>query len=309
VFYDPPHDLLSPEGTRRDSGGWITGGYDGLKLWPTRPDAAKPGLLCVGPPKQLAPGIKNGYSIGASAGASGRVLAVPQGSSTIVLHRDRGDGRVLRRVDLGPQYDVRFAAVSPDGRWVVTCSHWPDGRSKSAQVWNADTGEHVKQLACEGSASARFSPDGRWLLTVATGTGSQLWEVGTWREARRGDGGAGVFSPDSRLLAIGDVFGVIRLVEPASGREVARLTGPEPMWYGPSCFSPDGTRLIAGCSGRTALYVWDLRLIRQQLKELRLDWDWPEFPPAAAGNDAARPLQVEILLGDLEEKLRWPPDK
>jgi len=26
------------------------------------------------------------------------------------------------------------------------------------------------------------------------------------------------------------------------------------------------------------MFVWDLRLIRQQLKELGMDWDWPEFP-------------------------------
>jgi hypothetical protein len=72
------------------------------------------------------------------------------------------------------------------------------------------------------------------------------------------------------LLAISDGFSVIQLVETATGTEVARLTGPEPMGYRPECFTPDGTRLIAYSSGGTALYVWDLRLIRQQLKELGL---------------------------------------
>jgi tetratricopeptide (TPR) repeat protein len=36
--------------------------------------------------------------------------------------------------------------------------------------------------------------------------------------------------------------------------------------------------LIATCSGYKALYVWDLRRLRAQLKEMDLDWDWPEFP-------------------------------
>jgi tetratricopeptide (TPR) repeat protein len=212
-------------------------------------------------------------------------VAVPQGGSTVVLHRDRSDGRVLRRLVLGPQHDVRFSAVSPDGRWVVTCSHWTDSRSKSARIWNADTGQKVHELPLELSTQARFSPDGRWLLTIAGGD-YRLWEVGTWTEVRRFDErpwGAGgcAFSPDSRLLALDDLFGVIRLVEPATGREVARLTGPEPVRYGPACFTPDGTRLIARCADETALYVWDLRSIRRQLKELGLDWDWPEFPPAA----------------------------
>jgi tetratricopeptide (TPR) repeat protein len=102
------------------------------------------------------------------------------------------------------------------------------------------------------------------------------------------------------LLALADVVSVIRLVETATGREVARLTGPDPLWYHPACFTPDGTRLIATCSGNTALYVWDLRLIREQLKDLGLDWDWPEFPPADPASKAP-PSKVEVLLGDLAQ--------
>jgi len=56
-------------------------------------------------------------------------VALPQGNSTVVLHRDHADARVLRRMVLGPQYDVRFTAVSPDGRWVVTCRSCPKDRS------------------------------------------------------------------------------------------------------------------------------------------------------------------------------------
>jgi hypothetical protein len=39
-----------------------------------------------------------------------------------------------------------------------------------------------------------------------------------------------------------------------------------------------------------------LRLIREQLKGLGLDWDWPEFPPAPRGSSEG--LKVEIQLGD-----------
>ena len=109
--------------------------------------------------------------------------AVPQADSTVVLHRDRPGQRMV----LGPQFDVRFSAVSPDGRWVVTSSHWWDGRSKSARIWDAETGRQVRELRLEGSTRARFSPDGQWLLT-STGIDNgdtRLWEVGTWREVRR----------------------------------------------------------------------------------------------------------------------------
>ena len=122
-------------------------------------------------------------------------------------------------------------------------------------------------------------------------------------------GANSLFSPDSRLLAINDVFGVIRLLEATTGREVAQLTGPEATWYPPACFTPDGTRLVARCSGETALYVWDLRLIRQQLKDLGLDWDWPDFKPADSDVMTARPVKVEIVTGDLAKLAPTPEQR
>src|SRR5262245_58236047 len=247
------------------------------------------------------------FGEGASASVDGRVMAVPDGWFTTVIHRDRPG----HRLKLGPQYDVRFTAVSPDGRRVVTGSHWQDGHSKSARVWDAESGQQVHELPLEGSTFAKFSPDGRWLMTISWGAvrDCRLWEVGTWREVRRFSYAGFAFSPDSRLLVINDVFSVIRLVETATGQEVARLTGPEPSWYQPACFTPDGTRLIATASGHAALYVWDLRLIRQQLKELGLDWDWPEFPPAGPTSQAPRPRQMEVLAGDLAKITPTPEQK
>jgi hypothetical protein len=273
------------------SSGWLTCGPTGLLFWPTRHDAAQPEILRVGPPQQLA---------GASQELAGfskdcRIIALPQRSQVLVLDRERPG----RRVVIEPLYDVRICAVSPDGRWVVTCSWWWDGRSNSIRIWEAETGHHVADLPLQGQSWAAFSPDGRWLASFCAGSGCQLWEVGTWRPAKRFRD-AGHFcwntSPDSRLLALSDPLGFIRLVEPETGREVAKLTGPEPNQ--PGLFSPDGTRLIAEGPGHQALYIWDLRLIRKQLKALRLDWDWPELPPA----DGARkvgPSKIEILLGDL----------
>jgi tetratricopeptide (TPR) repeat protein len=227
-------------------------------------------------------------NVGASR--NGRVLAVQQGDQAIVLDRDRPSWRAM----LGPQYDLRNTAVSPDGRWVVTCSFFWDGRSKSTRIWEAETGRHVRDLPLEGATSAGFSPDGRWLATNSDRC--RLWEVGPWREGPHFDPAHFAFSPDGRLLALDDVVGVIRLVQPDTGREVARLTGPEPTWYQPACFSPDGTRLVALRKDQSALYVWDLRLIRRQLRELHLDWDWPPFPPSQGPEDGG-PARVEVDLG------------
>jgi serine/threonine protein kinase/WD40 repeat protein len=303
VFVDPAHASSSSEdrGQTVATSGWMTAGYSGLLSWPARQDDDRPHVLRVGPPQHIGPDLGSAYAVGASASSDGRVVAVPRGSSTVVLHRDPADGRVLRRVVLGPQYDVRFSAVSPDGHWVVTCSHWLDGRSKSIRIWEADTGRQVHEFPFEGSTDAKFSLDGRWLTTTAPNY-CRLWEVGSWREVRRFEpGGPMAFSPDKRLLAVSDVLGVIRLVEITTGKEVARLTAPESLRYFPQCFTPDGTRLIATCSSYTAIYVWDLRLIRQQLKELGLDWDWPEFPSTSTLFGTVKPRQVEVFLGDLDK--------
>jgi WD40 repeat protein len=250
-------------------------------------------VLRVGPP-QLLVADHVGFSVGASASRDGRLLAVPQGSSTLVLHQDRPE----LTMRLGPQHDVRFSAVSPDGRWVVTCSHWHDGRSKSTRIWDASTGKQVHELLLEHSTFPRFSPDGRWLAT-SNPAGCHLWEVGTWRPARRFDPAQFAFSPDGRLLALNDVPGVIRLVEPDTGRSIARLTGPDPLGYYPACFTPDSTQLIAGPN--MALCVRDLRLIRKGLQELGLDWDQPPYPEPASEQDA-RPLQLSVDLGMLQPK-------
>jgi serine/threonine protein kinase/WD40 repeat protein len=277
--------------------GWMTGGHGGVFFWPASPVPARPEVLSVGPARHLAPGLASAYAVGTRASPDGLVVAVPTGASTIVLHRDHPE----RRQVLGPQYDVRFAAVSPDRRWVVTCSHWSDGRSKSTRIWDAGTGKQIRELPLEGSTYPQFSPDGRWLLTVNGGS-CQLWEAGSW-QVRRFDGRAATFSPNSQLLALINSFSVVQLIEATTGREVARLTGPEPMWYAPACFTPDGTRLIAYTSEGKALYVWDLRLIRQQLKELGLDWDWPEFAPPEPARRAGTFVKAEILLGDLAQPL------
>jgi hypothetical protein len=281
------------------AGGWVTGGGRSVHLWPSRQDADRPEVLSVGPPEEIGAKLKTLVTGGVSASADGQVVAVPQGNYAVVLRRNHPD----RRVVLGPHYDVRFTAVSRDGRHVVTCTHWEDGRSPSARIWDAESGQRVHDLPLHGSTVATFSPDGRWLMTNTSGGGCRLWEAGTWREVRRFHDADFAFSPDSRLLALADVVSVIRLVETATGREVARLTGPEPLWYQPACFTPDGTRLISSGPDAASLYVWDLRLIRRQLKELGMDWDWPQFGEPDTSR-TVKPKKVEVLLGEPSQALR-----
>jgi serine/threonine protein kinase/WD40 repeat protein len=272
-----------------------TYGSAGLLRWPVADDPNQ-GQRRYGPPQRILSTATT--LIRGDAGL--QVLAEPRGlgtACTLVLHRDGN-----RLLHLAPQEDVRFCAVSPDGRWVATGSHWFHGGA-GAKVWDARAGKHVKDLPVGGSCGVQFSPDGKWLLT--TSGGCRLWAVGTWVEGPKLGGtsansslnAGNAFSRDGKLLALGDAPGVVRLVGTDSGAEIARLTAAEPNRLLPFCFTADGAQLLTVGVETGALYVFDLRAIRAGLTELALDWDAPPLPAASAR--PAMPLSIHFELGDL----------
>jgi hypothetical protein len=208
-----------------------------------------------------------------------------------VLHADRPG----EPIPLDAGADISWIAVSPDGHWVVTATHF-EGRAK---VWDARDGRLVKQLHDFGAGYPRFSPDGKWLSTCADG--GRVFAVGTWEPGPQ-VGIGGVFAPDSRLMALYLHVGAIDLVDRVTGREIARLEDPN-FCSTNAVFSPDGERLIgqlvAGSDLSKGIVVWDLRLLREHLKKMDLDWDYPEFPPPAEGSKPKAALRAGILPGDL----------
>jgi WD40 repeat protein/tRNA A-37 threonylcarbamoyl transferase component Bud32 len=275
------------------AGALLTSGPAGLIRWPVRA-APEAGRLEVGPPQRLAePGNPSHHPHGCSADGSVIAILGRFNPCAIVVHR-----RENRRVPLGPREDVRSCAVSPDGRLVATGNHW-NSQGIGATIWDAHSGQAVQDFAVGGACGVGFSPDGRWLAT--NGGGYRLWRVGTWEEGPRvappGEGGSFAFTPDSRVLALDAGFSQVRLVEVDSGTEIARLTVPEQTRVAPQCFSPDGTQLVAVGPESQSLYIWDLRALRAGLRELRLDWDWPDYPPAQPA--APGPLRVELDGGTL----------
>ena len=130
---------------------------------------------------------------------------------------------------IGPLDDCRSVAVSPDGKWLATGNH---RGCHDAQVWRIADLASVAELAGTSGTAVEFSADGKWLMT--TSAPCRLWEVGTWREAKRiGDTG-GCFSPDGRLIVVQDASKVIRLVETETGRTLARLESPDSLSAGRS---------------------------------------------------------------------------
>jgi Tfp pilus assembly protein PilF len=259
-------------------------------------DPEQPGKIRVGPPRTIADAIDSG----SDASPDGRIRIIPQRQHALLLDEQHP----TRRLILKRQTDVRHAAVSPDGRWAATFSWWSDGRSNCAGIWEVATGKHITDLAVESEANGYFSPDSRWLTTCARNRGIQLWKAGDWQPGMQFPMARGsCWNPANGLLAVTDALSVIRLIDPENGRELFQLTGPGATWYCPAYFSADGARLVATAGDRTGLVVWELRLIRQRLKELGMDWDLPELPAAPETAKPREPLTVQIDPGFLRQPI------
>jgi serine/threonine protein kinase/WD40 repeat protein len=280
------------------SGALLTAGIAGVLRWPVRADPKTPDRLQVGPPEPLLP---RAHYIGQSQGgevivACNRAVSYEHAyAGGWILHTDRPKERI--RLDAGA--DIGYIAVDPKGLWVVTVN-FVDGLAK---IWNARNGVLVKQLTEFGAGSPCFSPDGHWLATNFDG--GRLFAVGTWEPGPR-VGYQGVFAPDSRMMALQPTTGLVRLVDWTTGQELARLEAPDLEMTASPVFTPDRSKLIGLGDG---ICVWDLRLIRQSLKPMGLDWGYPEFPLADPASSVQRPWKAATFVGQVAKPVLTPEEK
>jgi WD40 repeat protein len=280
-------------------GALLTGDRSGTYRWPVHGDGVGAGRRRIGPPQPLA--LPAGRYI--SRSADSRVLVCcfrvvgdwQPWAGAWVLRADRPDSPL----HLGAGADFDHATVSPDGRWIVTDVHIHAGGLGAAQLWDAQTGRQERNLR-DGAGSAHFgpyshfSPDGRWL--AIGGQYGRLFAVGTWTPVRKLSH-FHTFAPDSRTLVEGtDELHVLRLVEVATGRELARLEDPDLNQPYQVLFTPDGSQLIT-VNRQTGIHVWDLRRLRAGLAERGRDWEAPPYELAAV---APRPVQIQLDRGDYE---------
>jgi serine/threonine protein kinase/WD40 repeat protein len=289
-FFAGRGGAVPPNGPRWDL---LTSGSHGLLRWPVAYNDPAGKRLRLGPPRRLSPLGRAWFTRRPDGGTLGAVSE--EGGRNQIL--DLETGVVQRNLGSHPQGEVR--ALSADGRWAASCG-WHSDR---VRLWNARTGQRVKEWALGRWTQVFFTPDSR-ALVISRGDEFSFWDVETLRPIRHlpRDGtpypGHVAFSPDGQLMALEMAPAVMHLKEVATGRTVARLEDPHgdrALWQ---CFTPDGTRLVVAAKEARAIRVWDLRAIRTRLKGMNLDWDWPEFPPGPTGKPAA-PVTIEVLPGDL----------
>jgi hypothetical protein len=271
----------------------LTCGPVGLRRWPMTSDDPAGQRLSLGPPQRLSPLCRAWFA----HGPDGRTLGVvtQEGGPNKILNLETG--KVRRELGSHPQGEVR--ALSRDGRWAAS-SGWHSDR---VRLWSAETGQMVHEWVVGRQTNVFFTPDSRTLI-ISRGDEYSFWDVTTLtmvRRLRRDVAlypGYVTFSPDGGLMALEMAPAVIHLKEVATGQTVAKLEDPHgdrATWLG---FTPDGTQLVVVAGYACAIHMWDLRAIRERLKEMNLDWNWPEFPPAATGALTTEPETIEVRSPD-----------
>jgi WD40 repeat protein/Flp pilus assembly protein TadD len=158
---------------------------------------------------------------------------------------------------------VQAAAVSRDGRRILTAHYYPYGAGGVAQFWDAASGEKVGKPVIHKQTIrvVAFSPDGGTAVVASDDHKAQLYDAATGKPLgepleHQGAVRAATFSPDGRLLATGSDDRTARVHRALDGRPV---TAPLPA-HGEVravAFSPDGRRLVSGSDDKTAR-LWDV---------------------------------------------------
>ena len=160
---------------------------------------------------------------------------------------------------------VSSVAFSPDSKWVVSgggnqTSDLNKLVLSTARVWEATSGQEVARMTHGGYAvsSVAFSPDGKWIVSggcdVVSNKGeceegtARVWETASGQEVARMIQDSEVtcvaFSPDGKLVVLGDWRGVASIWEAENPQDVARKTYDYQVMS--VAFSPNGRWVASG---------------------------------------------------------------
>lgn len=224
--------------------------------------------VSYGPPQQLAgPSTLGAFSMDPPGDT---LLMMPALSGARVIDVDEPE-EVVRLVTTNV---TNRMAISSDRNWAILANKPYGGMI----LYNAVTGQKITDLATKSDSLPLFSPDNRWL--AASFGDVRVWRVSDWElavelpaPAKTLNGQEIAFSPDSRVLAIGQPNGVIRLTDPATGEDWVSFNDPVKSPCAFLAFSPDQSRLVTMAASEDAVpRIWNLAAIRRELAVRGLDW-------------------------------------
>jgi serine/threonine protein kinase/WD40 repeat protein len=251
----------------------ITNGADGLRRWPIEMSLRdQVNKLRIGPPTHI--GWYDGLDGFSLDNEKRFILTIREGKACLVNLQTRVEKCFKSDASFG------FCALSGDARRCVA----GDYRMNKVCVFDIETSALIKEISVTEASTVSFSPDNQWLLVGGykeySSWNTTSWEK-SWNLERENLGRMSAkisFTPDSRIVAILLKDRLIHLVDPATGHQFATLESREPSNISALAFHPTGTKLAA-CGWNHMIQLWDLRLIRDQLAAINLDWELPAYSP------------------------------
>ena len=150
--------------------------------------------------------------------ADGRLAAWAEGSAIVLAETE--SGKEVRRWQAHVRY-VGPLAFGPDGKTIASA-----GTDRRIRLWEVASGKQSQSLIKTGVDSLFFSPDSQRLVSSAFGEVC-LWNAASGERQGLWAARSGVaMAPDLSSVAVPDEHvGVLRLVDPVSGRRVRELAG------------------------------------------------------------------------------------
>lgn len=265
----------------------------GVSRWPLNTQVGGDGseLRSYGPPVRLA--LPNAFThsenCNSTVSRDGRYFIASDMLNHCTWVIDMKENKVRHKL---PQTRCMHSSVSPNGRYIVTSSwDYPSEgrRGQPMRVYDMESGQETRMLTHDSTTSgwwsyarSTFSPDGLFLATADRST-ITFWETRTWtatRSVSRKNStipGHVEYSIDGGMLACSSSNFHLNLMDSVSGREIASLTNPYASVISGLRFSPLATHL-AVTTETCRVFLWDLRRVRERLREMDLDWNLSPLP-------------------------------
>lgn len=213
------------------------------------------------------------------------LIALGDANQLIVCNRKGQEIYVIRNEPAAPMVfggddrdrlkfggDFSYGRFSPDGKLLALVN---SEKPNTIQMFDAATGTPIREITGKDRiVRIDFSPDSHHIVATERDIAARLYDVASGEQQwefviPRAEGAesytsAVAFRPDGKQIAVGAPIGpdnTIRLLDPKTGEETARLTGSA--WKPWTFQYTDDSRMLFGSGWDGAIRRWDLSTNQQ----------------------------------------------